>query len=635
MSGNKIADIIRNNRQEPIKEKVNRIKALLEAGEDPNWVSADTSLLLTSVAFCSPNIYGPKGEDIVLLLLEHVDISKINNIQFNNMIFSYCLKNYLPRTILKLREKNYIPTKSEQHDILRVYRQPIPKKTSTTNSREKTEIEKAVFLRKSIEPFAHDILKSGSAALRAQKSLDPNRQMGENAPKNAFLIIGHGGEESEKKIVPPGCIIVAQVHSGEVNYTRSGSLVGIINSNNKQNFLDPITNYNYVYQTINSHMPVNNSLAIYREGDEYPDFYYSLRSIWDEGNIIKLQNSGIVEFVKTPMRFSNLKIYQEINKVLEKTQPGREDFLSLYNAAIYPPLGEMADIITRNNLTTINEIVNNEDIKKITIIKQSELFKKLGKGIYYNLICRYINEDLLELNNYTQRSVLKKNRRQLVTVNNGLTGILSENARKLHIQRKAEVLDSIGEAEKFRSPFIHELDLDHSSPLPNNQLVPSAPPEMFGTYPLKIFVTIQILFDEKHIEEAERLGVLYNKEFHKYMNENPYSVPDTKEFREFISRVDLKYQNMLNKERSVSPKFNKINVNENNAKRKQRVAHEIQLAKNAEAEYIAAKNAGQEIIEQEFVPGAKVVENMRGKIDGGRFTRKKLKKVKSKRSRRY
>jgi hypothetical protein len=150
--------------------------------------------------------------------------------------------------------------------------------------------------------------------MRTRKSLDPKRLTGEHAPKTAFVIMGHGSETGSIKQVPKGCILVVQVHSGEVNYIGQNSIfVNIFNDTKKQQFLDPVQNYKHVTEIINKNRTfLNNqekSLAIYREFDYYPDFTYTLISSWrsdtqgqtfvvSESDKLKyrLQDSGIAKY---------------------------------------------------------------------------------------------------------------------------------------------------------------------------------------------------------------------------------------------------------------------------------------------------------------------------------------------------
>jgi hypothetical protein len=234
---------------------------------------------------------------------------------------------------------------------------------------------------------------------------------------------------------------------------------------------------------------------------------------------------------------------------------------------------------------------------------------------------------------------VKNNERVLVNVNGPLTGKLSENAEKIHLHQRPSILQAIEEASRFRAPFVRSLGLDTN--------VEETLVDKFNTLQNGdiLYSTVASLFYSESPNDkskAFQLAILYNKELTDYItfveanknNKNIYivnrDIPE--DFKKFVESTSEARKKLLEDQRAAPPKFNRRNVNdENNAKRKQRVAHEIQLAKNAQAEANWAKRTGEEVVEQEFVPEAKAVENARVKNGAGRFTRRYKK---SKRTRR-
>ena len=260
--------------------------------------------------------------------------------------------------------------------------------------------------------------------------------------QTAYLIMGHGSEIPKTKIrniVPPGCTLVVEVHSGEVNYISDFN--NIINYTNKSIFLDPINNYKELVGAISN---TQGSLAIYKEGDEYPDFQYNLLSYWNSKalkivnpNQLMLSDSGIMEYpfesIQPNHIIPNKNIY-DINS------PSFDIFPDKFRNSIYPSkevvkkfindynLSTFGDIIyTFNNISKTNQakvhtlldkyqmnkakvmnsnefdkIVNPEvyppfNIKSILNVKQSQLFKKLPHGVFYNLICRTTSDKIREI----------------------------------------------------------------------------------------------------------------------------------------------------------------------------------------------------------------------------------------------
>lgn len=295
-------------------------------------------------------------------------------------------------------------------------------------------------------------------ALRLRKRVDPATVSGDNHPPTAFVVMGHGNEETaNKKIVPKGCILVVQVHSGEVNYLKQDSETAIFNDPEKHRYLDPIANYKYITDKINlartSNKKYYTPLAVYIEGDEYPDFVYSLISYWDND----LADNSSMPAGTFLLRYSGIAQYpfpegDPYAEVIGKDTEGKEKFLNLYKKSIYPPRGEIAQIIDEMpGNKTLNDIIYSPEVEKKIKIKQSELFEALGKGVYYNLVCRATKSSLLVKHTNTGRNAINNNQRSLVN-------------SSLHLRKdRPEILQAIGEAEGQRQGFIGKLNKNHAT----------------------------------------------------------------------------------------------------------------------------------------------------------------------------
>jgi len=278
--------------------------------------------------------------------------------------------------------------------------------------------------------------------------------------KTAYLIMGHGREIiKSRKIVPPGCTLVVEVHSGEVNYTNFDR---ILFHKNKKILLDPINNYNELVKSITS---TQKTLAIYEAGSEYPDFMYTILSSWEYGEAkyvnrdeIILTDSGVLkypfEMVKPNHRLPEKEIYNKLESP--------DIFVNKYRNSVYPTKYSINNYIYKNNLNSLGEVVKAIKYDGFLNIKQSDLFNVLGTGVYYNLVCRATSEKILEMAEYINT---------VNGINTKLRGqVLKNNIRNPIKTRKRtnkyfvpEIMDQIEEAELHRKPYIEKLELN--SPL--------------------------------------------------------------------------------------------------------------------------------------------------------------------------
>ena len=369
--------------------------------------------------------------------------------------------------------------------------------------------------------------------LRERKHLDPTRLTGSSAPKTAFVMMGHGAELSDMKVVPPGCILVVEVHSGEL--TSVGKLFpAIFNDPNNANFLDPVKNYKYINDFLIKQMPYKNktSLAIYREGDIYPDFRYHLLSYWDskddnvgQNNSFLLMDSGIAKYPFTKGKRTVITVEYE--------QEDKGETISLYDKSMYPPKDifnqEIEDLKTVELLdnvktnTFLNIMEGLRDSTDMTRIKQSEIFNKVEKredgfepGVFYNFICRSTGKNnILDVN----RLKINNNKRALV------------NSEGHIIRTKKEILGGIHEAMFHRGNLVPQLNLN--KPVNMREILdtiyyePSKRIEMFKKYNRElraIFVKklkeMRVYKDaESDNKQAVEYADSYIKQYEEYIEE--------------------------------------------------------------------------------------------------------------------
>jgi len=429
-SGKDIYNIIISATDDALKPEL--VKSLLDSGSNPNYINENKlstlNYALRKLYFFSyePNDINTWNQ-IVILLIDHgakyPDDMLYNAFKYNNSVI-----------INKLIEKKYIPTADEQFRINTIL-------SDQAQNNSKTEINNLV-----IGYFAKLSRNLKLKDIRERTQLDPKRLTGDNRPYSAFFMMGHGGESLDIKIVPPGCIIVVKVHSGELNFLDESIVFPyILNHEKIDNFLDPVTNYKDVTTIINSHLNSKTPLAIYREGDEYPDFYYTLLSSWNAEllgygkDTYLLENSGIVEYPLHGAIVTPTKLF------INKSAPGKEAFLDLYNASSLPYRFQLEQIINTIPEPTIENIINFPQIQSLINIRQSDLFQIKGPGVYYNLVCRATRESIRVSDLETHQEILNNSQRALVDS----SGHLRKN--------RTEILRQIGEAEHQRKDLIEKI----------------------------------------------------------------------------------------------------------------------------------------------------------------------------------
>lgn len=324
--------------------------------------------------------FSKKNEELILLLLENIyKPIKGKPLESDDIIFDYALEYKMYEVIEKLIINGY-KVKNKNIQIL------------TNNFRKKTPNIQHIKNMTKINNISKKI------------SFDPNRLTGINRPNTAYVMMGHGYEEDEKLIVPKGCILVVQVHSGESNYFADTFFKNLFKYPNKDHFLDPDKYYNKLithiktFYTYTKHV----NLAIYKEGDICPNLFYSLISHYKKPTgIIGLSDSGIAQY---PFEY----IEDRPNYYFENTKLINNEFEEVFDKSIYPTQQEIKKVIhNMEELPTIDNITNNNEIMRLTDKTLDKLFEKLGPGVYYSFLCRNVKNLPNVHNNFILNNVFR------------------------------------------------------------------------------------------------------------------------------------------------------------------------------------------------------------------------------------
>lgn len=103
------------------------------------------------------------------------------------------------------------------------------------------------------------------------------KKKGNNVPRVAFTVMGHGLEKPDYKIMPKGCILVVPNFSGEGVLTAVSITDNLLltQMDNRDFILDPLRYKKEIYDTFG---PV----TIFTEGEQYPNFEYKLFGFYNK-----------------------------------------------------------------------------------------------------------------------------------------------------------------------------------------------------------------------------------------------------------------------------------------------------------------------------------------------------------------
>jgi len=275
--------------------------------------------------------------------------------------------------------------------------------------------------------------------------------------KRAYWISGHGldPESGETFTVPAGCTIVVKATPGESTYIPEKLLRKLCKSNPKK-LKNPLHYIPYIIKQFGS-------VIIYKEGEECPNFEYTLKNCFPgEINNVKDNYALCSKFGSGVMDIDRISKFKRnctdayidtssINCITDVI----DTILSLYKNSVYPTIEELEQIISEDSkylLTLRGTYIDLqkrvfETINPYTFIKQEDLCNKLP-GVYYNFVCRYrervsdkVYSDPNFPNNNPHQQILNKN-------------VKNSNAFELLRER-------IGEAELKRKKLLQEADFGH------------------------------------------------------------------------------------------------------------------------------------------------------------------------------
>jgi len=221
--------------------------------------------------------------------------------------------------------------------------------------------------------------------------------------KKAYILQGHGSEEEDTFLVPPGCLIVVKTMAGCTTQSYTILEKGLC-SLTPAILKDPIAHYDDLER-------VFGSLAIYQAGDTCPSFHYSLLHCYQMSDIYwtgcNSFGSGVMDIDQiyadkallectrnmdpSRRRFRNQKEFGELDasfdhdSVYDSVYP----YLStLFQHSVFPTPDDIEIIVHQaidDNVTEKDAMM--EYIANEVSITQEELCD-LFPGVYYHVICR-------------------------------------------------------------------------------------------------------------------------------------------------------------------------------------------------------------------------------------------------------
>ena len=301
--------------------------------------------------------------------------------------------------------------------------------------------------------------------------------------EKAYLIGGHGSEGRGTFIVPPGCIIVVKAKTGYATamYDRDKGFLKL----SPDILNDPIANYPLLHKTFGS-------LAIYKPGDRCPNYSYTLVSytkdvhkkmtgLYSFGSGLIDMNRMIADkdYLQTRNQWKNLSNYEALSKQMHSNKAKTHAYFEkMYEYSVYPTSSEVRNIITTldgHGVTAPDDIIN--ALSNEYRITQEGLCS-MFKGVYYNFACRVTSvsnklriSDVSYLSN-TLPNVLRNmtplnkqnmtRKKAILAAYNGEMPLSRykyphRRAQNLHNQSINMIKQHIGEAEKYRKPYIRNL----------------------------------------------------------------------------------------------------------------------------------------------------------------------------------
>ena len=255
--------------------------------------------------------------------------------------------------------------------------------------------------------------------IRRSKYIQPENT-GENHPQNIYFIFAHGNEDtSSKNVVPKGCVLVVKSHSGDATNRADfvNNIFHLTSNKNKEIAFDPVGHKKELFTILTADdeaskldITASSSSAIYREGDTYNDFSYTLLLNLDtiDGTSTSIMPSGLF---KRNIQNNSDSIYLEEIKFVNYNTPifikdkknykYNADIISLVYSCYLRSIGydyyytiryflDILDII----LIYIN-ILNNGFVLRVDVEKKLEIMMGMKYININNRIQKTTKESLL------------------------------------------------------------------------------------------------------------------------------------------------------------------------------------------------------------------------------------------------
>ena len=254
--------------------------------------------------------------------------------------------------------------------------------------------------------------------------------------EHAYTVMGHGNEDPTQLYkVPKGCTLIVAAHSSEAARLRAvlTKTIQLLYPENRSIILDPLKFKSDIFELFGS-------VAIYTEGEEYPNYTYQLLNYY-KGNEEKGLNNMLIKSGFIDVTLADKKFIFETNEALNNI---KKHFIKNYTTVdyntplfvkgVFNPVAE--ELIRSFNIPQLfnnSVVMRSSDINKIlekliqyirpkmikykqstvkdfmiilsqkTIISQKQIFDmvendKLSPGIFYNFVCRKTNQMLEDSN---------------------------------------------------------------------------------------------------------------------------------------------------------------------------------------------------------------------------------------------
>lgn len=227
------------------------------------------------------------------------------------------------------------------------------------------------------------------------------------ASTNIFIINGHGTEKllkfNDRKTLPSGYTLVTFTQCGNISYLEKtvDKVVTAFMNPDYENILSNPKSDNL--KVIFGKKFGEEDVYIYREGDKYPPLSCEFFLDWEHGSDRTkhyMVKSGLYKYPLLGDRsnYLNKKVIDIKSHFFNSFDEDKLDQVKeLYSGAIYPSSEDLEKILSDPDGKFIHRF------RKQVMLSIDEIFEKGGPGIYYWPVCRGIGDNVVTLNNYTNK----------------------------------------------------------------------------------------------------------------------------------------------------------------------------------------------------------------------------------------